>query len=102
MFSVCSLQQNKGALPMQGSRTASLETLRQQITAIETGPAFGVSDHDSPSAGILATPRGSLHEVFTDTLISTGAALGFVFVLVFSLLVSGWLGILYLQLQSDA
>jgi len=87
---------------MLGSRAASLETLRQQITAIETGPAFRASGDAVVSTGLLATPRGSLHEVFTDTLINTGAALGFAFAQAKSLLAPGRQGILYLQLQSDA
>lgn len=86
---------------MLGSR-ASLETLRQQITAIETNPAFRVNEDASSSTGLLATPRGNLHEVFADTLLNTGAALGFALAQAKSLLGPGRPAILYMQLQSDA
>ena len=83
-------------------KAASLETLRQQITAIETNPAFRVTEDSSRSTGLLMAPPGSLHEVFADTLLNSGAALGFALAQAKSLLAAGRPAILYIQLQSDA
>ncbi|MEO8758058.1 MAG: hypothetical protein ABI398_09965 [Devosia sp.] len=87
---------------MLGDRTATLETLRQKITALETNPMLREADNLSAGSGLLATSRGSVHEVFADTLMESGAALGFALAQAKSLLEPGRLAILFLQLQSDA
>ena len=87
---------------MLGDRTATLETLRQKITALETNPVLREVDALSADPGLLATPRGSVHEVFADTLMESGAALGFALAQAKSLLEPGRPAILFLQLQSDA
>ena len=60
---------------MLGDKSAALETLRQQITAIETNPALKDSGDVAIPDGFLATPRGSLHEVFADSLIGADGGL---------------------------
>jgi protein ImuA len=88
---------------MLGNKITTLETLRQQITALETSPLL----KDDPAAarpaspGLLATPRGALHEVFADTLTESGAALGFALAQARGMLEAGRPAVLFLQLQSD-
>ena len=87
---------------MLGNKSAALDTLRQQITAIETNPALREAEAPAMPGGFLAAPRGSLHEVFADSLIGAGPALGFAFAQAKSLLDPARPAVLYLQLQSDA
>src|ERR1700710_2630026 len=81
MFSICSLRVsgNREPSPMLGNKITTLEALRQQITALERNPLLkDAAEAVRPaSPGLLATPRGALHEVFADTLVESGAALGF-------------------------
>jgi len=63
---------------MLGSRAETIEALKEKVAAFDTKPVLSGTDSDSaPPTGLLATPRGHLHEVFADTLVNTGAAFGF-------------------------
>lgn len=87
---------------MLGKKTAVLETLRQQITALETNPLLKDAETSVVSAGLLATPRGSLHEVFTESVRDSGAALGFALAQARSLIEPKRPAVLFVQLQADA
>jgi len=84
------------------TKTFALETLRQQITALETNPLLKDTDIQVVPAGLLAVPAGNVHEVFADALIESGSALGFALAQARSLLEPSRPAILFLQLQSDA
>jgi protein ImuA len=84
------------------AKSFAIETLRQQITALETNPLLKDADASAVPSGLLATPRGSVHEVFADALIGSGAALGFALAQARSLIEPGRPAILFLQLQADA
>jgi len=84
---------------MQG-RVQTLETLRQRMAALETGSLLAEAP-DVPS-GLLATPRGSLHEVFADSLVNSGAAIGFALAHARRFIEPGRPGLLILQLKADA
>ena len=72
------MNEDEGALPMLGSRAETIEALKEKVAAFDTKPVLSGTDSDSaPPTGLLATPRGHLHEVFADTLVNTGAAFGF-------------------------
>src|SRR6478735_3380449 len=78
VLSLFSSTEDKGALPMLGSRAKTIEALKEKVAAFDNKPVLAGTDSDSaPPAGLLATPRGYLHEVFADTLVNTGAAFGF-------------------------
>jgi protein ImuA len=58
-------------------------------------------DADSAGRGLLATPRGYLHEVFADTLVNTGSAFGFALAQARGMLSDARPGLLILGLKSD-
>jgi protein ImuA len=82
-------------------KVQTLEALKQQVAALETRSALREAE-SFPSAGLLATPRGAVHEVFADGLVDTGAALGFALGQARRMLVPERPGLLILQLKSDA
>ena len=84
---------------MQG-RVQTLETLRQQVAALETSPLL--AETLDLTTGLLATPRGSLHEVFADSLVNSGAALGFALAQARRFIEPARPGLLILQLKADA
>jgi protein ImuA len=86
---------------MLGDKAAMLDTLRQQITALETNPLLKDTGATIP-AGLLATPRGSLHEVFADSVRDSGAALGFALAQARRQIEPTRPAVLFLQLQADA
>ncbi len=86
---------------MLGNKAAMLDTLRQQITALETNPLLKDTAATVP-AGWLATPRGSLHEVFAESGRDGGAALGFALAQARSLLDASRPAVLFMQLAADA
>ena len=88
---------------MLGNKITTLETLRQQITALESNAQLkdDLAADRLASPGLLATPRGALHEVFADTLVESGAALGFALAKARGMREAGRPAILFLQLQSD-
>ncbi len=81
---------------------AALETLKQQIAALETQAVLREEGGSPASAGLLATPRGAVHDVFADGLRDAGAALGFALAQARGLLEPSRPAILVLQLKSDA
>jgi protein ImuA len=87
---------------MLGDKAAVLETLRLKITALETNPLLKETDVPAISAGLLATPRGSLHEVFADSVRDSGAALGFALAQARSQIDASRPAVLFMQLQADA
>ena len=87
---------------MLGNRHLALDTLRQQITALETRPVLQGEESLPARAGFLVAPRGAVHEVFADELREGGAALGFALAQARSMLEPRRPAILYLQLQGDA
>jgi protein ImuA len=86
---------------MLGNKAAMLDILRQQITALETNPLLKDTESTVP-AGLLATPRGSLHEVFAESGRDGGAALGFALAQARSLLDQSRPAVLFMQLAADA
>jgi protein ImuA len=87
---------------MLGNKITTLEALRQRITTLESSPLLKDETVELPvSTGLLAIPRGALHEVFADTLIDSGAALGFALAQARGLLDARRPAVLFLQLQSD-
>lgn len=87
---------------MPGDKHAKLETLRQQITAIAAQPALRDTAHKVVGGGLLATPRGVLHEVYADTPRDGGAALGFALAQAGLLIEAGRPAVLYVQMSADA
>lgn len=85
---------------MQGNIGSTLETLRDRIAALETHPVFA-GEESVLSGGSLATPRGAVHEVFADSLVDSGGALGFALGQARRFLDSGRPGLLILQLKAD-
>lgn len=86
---------------MLGKRAETLEALKEKVAAYETRPVLAASDSDSMVAGLLATPRGYVHEVFADSLINTGAAFGFALAQAKAMLSVQRPGLLILGLKSD-
>jgi protein ImuA len=86
---------------MLGANASTLDSLRLRIAALETHPAFAGSEPVEASAGLLATPRGAVHEVFADSLVNTGAALGFALAQATGFLTPVRPGLLILQLVAD-
>lgn len=86
---------------MQGSKAQTLEALKEKVAAFETRPVLADSDRDSAPGGLLATPRGYVHEIFADTLTHTGAAFGFALAQAKGMLTPARPGLLILQLKSD-
>ena len=87
---------------MLGNKAAVLESLRQKITALETNPLLKDAGVPVVSAGLLATPRGSLHEVFADSVRDSGAALGFALAQARSQIEASRPAVLFMQLEADA
>ena len=83
-------------------KTQTLEALKQQVAALETQPLLDDVDAQAAPAGLLATPRGCVHEVFADTLANAGAALGFALAEAKSMLSPERPGLIILQLKADA
>jgi protein ImuA len=85
---------------MLGATGQTLDTLRLKIAALETHPAFAGAELVLP-AGPLATPRGAVHEIFADSLVDAGAALGFALAQARGFVGEARPGLLILQLLSD-
>ena len=83
---------------MQG-KAQTLEALKQRVARLEANPMLKETAEIPP--GLLATPRGALHEVFADTLVEAGAALGFALAQARGFLKPSRPGLLILQLKSD-
>jgi protein ImuA len=83
-------------------KAQTLEALKQRVAALETQPLLEDADAYATSAGLLATPRGAVHEVFADSLANAGSALGFALAQARRLLVPERPGLIILQLKSDA
>ncbi|HZY67999.1 MAG TPA: hypothetical protein VFE52_05400 [Devosia sp.] len=86
---------------MLGSRAKTIEALKEKVAAHETRPVLAGSDSDSAVEGLLATPRGYLHEIFADTLVNTGAAFGFALAQAKAMLSAERPGLLLLGLKSE-
>lgn len=84
-----------------GSRAQKLETLKQQVARLEAQAVLASEAPDEAWRGIFPVPRGAVHEVFTPSLINTGAALGFALGSAKSLLAPARPGLFILQLNSD-
>jgi protein ImuA len=86
---------------MLGSKAKTIEALKEKVAAYDTRPVLAGSDGDSMVTGLLATPRGYVHEVFADTLVNTGAAFGFALAQARTMLSPGRPGLLILGLKAD-
>lgn len=82
------------------SRAKQIEELKQRIATLESRPLL--HSEESGTEGLLATPAGVVHEVFADTLVETGAALGFALAQARRHLQPCRPGLLILQLKADA
>jgi len=82
------------------SKVQALEALRQKVAGFETGPVLAMP-HAPGSSEPLAIPRGTLSEVFADSIANAGAALGFALGQARSMLGAAHPGLLVLQLKSD-
>ena len=83
-------------------KAQTLETLRQQVAALEAQPPLKDFEPGARPQGLLAVPPGVLHEVFADGLADAGSALGFALAQARSLLQPARPGLLILQLKADA
>ena len=83
-------------------KAQTLETLKRQVAALETQPLLTDTQSLAAAAGLLATPRGCVHEVFADSLANAGAALGFALAQAKRVLAPERPGLIILQLKSDA
>jgi protein ImuA len=86
---------------MLGSKAKTIEALKEKVAAYDTHPVLAGGDTDSAVTGLLATPRGYVHEVFADTLVNTGAAFGFALTQAKAMLSPERPGLLILGLKSD-
>jgi protein ImuA len=86
---------------MLGSKARTIEALKEKVAAYETRPLLTGSDADSGVSGLLATPRGYVHEVFADSLVNTGAAFGFALAQAKTMLSTARPGLLILGLKAD-
>ena len=87
---------------MSGSKANTLKALKEKIATFETRPVLSETDAAAPAAGLLATPRGYVHEIFAETLVNTGAAFGFALAQARTMLSAERPGLLIFQLKSDA
>lgn len=87
---------------MQGSKVSTLQALKQTIAALETQPALRPDQMQAVAAGLLAVPRGTVHEVFADAVREGGAALGFALAQAGGLAETGRPAVLFVQLVADA
>ena len=83
-------------------KAQTLETLKRQVAALETQPLLTDTQSLAAAAGLLATPRGCVNEVFADSLANAGAALGFALAQAKRVLAPERPGLIILQLKSDA
>lgn len=86
---------------MMGNKQQTLEALKERIAAFETRPVLAEGEVMPEAAGLLATPRGHVHEVFADSPANTGAAFGFALAQARTMLSPGRPGLLILQLKAD-
>ena len=86
---------------MQG-KAQTLDALKQRVAELEANPVLKDVGSTAMPPGLLATPRGAVHEVFADSLIDAGAALGFALAQARRFLAAGRPGLLVLQLKADA
>ncbi len=84
---------------MLGSKAKTIEALKEKVAAYETRAVLAGSD--AAVTGLLATPRGYVHEVFADSLVNTGAAFGFALAQAKTMLSPERPGLLILGLKSD-
>jgi protein ImuA len=85
--------------------TAEIARLRARIADIEKRPAIEADAADSAafqSAGLLATPRGAVHEVFSDDPRNGGTALGFALAAARPLVHAARPAIIFVQLVHEA
>jgi len=83
-------------------KAQTLEVLKQQVAALETQPLLKDIESLAAPAGLLATPRGCVHEVFADSLANAGSALGFGLAQARRMLARERPGLIILQLKADA
>lgn len=88
---------------MQGM-AAEIARLRARIADIERRPIVsGAADSSADrSAGMIAAPRGAVHEVFSDDLRNAGTALGFTLMQARALLDAGRPALILVQLAHEA
>lgn len=84
------------------NKAQTLEVLKQQVARIEAQAVVATDAPSSGSKGFFPSPHGVVHEVFTDSLINTGAALGYAIGSAKSLLSPARPGLFVLQMSSDA
>jgi protein ImuA len=98
MFTVCS---NRNDVMYQ-SKASKLEALKERISAIGASPVLADEQIELPVDGLLHTPRGYVHEVFSDKLTNAGAAFGFALTQAKGMLSPARPGLLIFQLRTDA
>jgi protein ImuA len=86
---------------MPGSKTQTLAMLKAQVARLERRPALAESRRPA-APGRFATPPGHVHEIFADSPVEAGAALGFALAQARGFLRAGRPGLLLLQLRADA
>ena len=86
---------------MLGSKVQTLEALKQKVAAFESRPLLAGGEAQPASDGLLATPPGYVHEIFADSLVNAGAALGFGLAQARGMLKVERPGLLILQLKTD-
>ena len=96
MFTVCSGMEQA----MVSSKASTLAALKERIASFETRPALRETEA-AAGPGLLATPRGYVHEIFADTLMNAGAAFGFALAQAKTMLSPERPGLLIFQLKSD-
>lgn len=86
---------------MQGARQKQLQTLRDKIAAIETGPALRDAGLERPR-GLLQVPGGTLSDIFADSRHDSAAAFGFSLAMARGLITRNRPGLIVLQLVDEA
>ncbi len=85
---------------MLGDKAKTIAALKEKVAACETRPVLADRAMESVP-GLLATPRGYVHEIFADTPVNSGAAFGFALAQARSMLSAARPGLLLLGLKSD-
>lgn len=86
---------------MQGGKVQILEALKQKLAVLERRPVLSGGEIAKANIRLLATPPGHVHEVFADSLVEAGAALGFALGQASGLIEPARPGLLILQLRAD-
>jgi protein ImuA len=86
---------------MQGARQQQLQSLRDKIAAIETGPVLAGHEAELRSEKLLAIPPGVLNEIFASHVSHAATAMGISLAMARGLITPQRKGLIVLQLADE-